>query len=470
MPTTALTDFLKTLFGGLKLLLLLRPATALLRPALHYPALLAVLTASSIGVDYLLTEPPRAFLLDGLQTLCTDGLLLLVGCILAARLVGKPQHGFTLAVWLASALLLWLGLLVELLAVALQARGLLTPLAADLLLWGQVVLWLLVIVRMLALIGVSLKGWRGGAAAVLVATLNVAPWLAGLSAWPWFESIAPAPGVVAPLPPIASERVLYNQPRLLDRAIRGLAPERPGHTDLYWIAFAGDGTESVFRNEVEYLQQLMEQRFDARDRGLVLINHPDTIDRRPLATRTALARALRGIASRMDPKEDLLLVFLTLHGSEDHQLVVQMPPLPLDPIDPDWLTRTLDRSGVGPQLVIVSACFSGGFLPALTSPSRMVMTAARADRPSFGCGPDSEVTYFGRALLVDALNRTIDFPQAFELARRGVEVRERREGFEPSEPQLAVGEVAARRIESWRVQYEEPELVVPFFPADSYAP
>lgn len=470
MPTTALTDFLKTLFGGLKLLLLLRPADGLLRPALHYPALLAVLAASGIATDYLLTDAPRAFLLDGLQTLCTDGLLLLVGCILASRLAGKPQHGFTLAVWLGSALLLWSGLLVEGLAAALRHRGLLTPLAAELLLWGQVALWLLVILRMLALIGVPLRRWQGSTAALLIATLNIAPWLAGLSAWPWFESTAPAPGAAAALPPLAQERVLYNQPRLLDRAIRNLAPERPGHTDLYWIAFAGDGSESVFRNEAEYLEQLMEQRFDARDRGLVLVNHPDTIDRRPLATRTALARALRGIAGRMDPKEDLLLVFLTLHGSEDHQLVVQMPPLPLDPIDPDWLKRTLDRSGLGPQLVIVSACYSGGFLPALEAPTRMVMTAARSDRPSFGCGPDSELTYFGRALLVDALNRTIDFPQAFELARRGVEARERREGFDPSEPQLVVGDIAAQRIESWLTQYEEPELVVPFFPADSYAP
>jgi hypothetical protein len=119
---------------------------------------------------------------------------------------------------------------------------------------------------------------------------------------------------------------------------------------------------------------------------------------------------------------------------------------------------------------VVSACYSGGFLPALESPSRVVMTAARADRPSFGCGPDSDITYFGRALLVDALNRTLDFRQAFELARRGVDARERREGFEPSEPQLAVGAVASLRLDSWRSQYEEPEVVVPFFPADSVDP
>jgi hypothetical protein len=470
MPTPALTEFLKTLLGGLKLLLLLQPAPNLLRPALHYPALLGVLAALSIGTDFLLTAAPRAFVLDALQTLCTDGLLLWVGSLLAARLVGKPQYGFTLAVWLGSALLLWLGLIVELLAVLLRAYELLTPQVADGLLWGQIAVWVLVIWRALALIEAPGSRWESAAATGLVAGLNILPWLAGLSAWAWFVSVPNADGMPAAPAAIASERVLYNQPQLLDRAIRGLAAERPGHTDLYWVAFGGDGTESVFRNEVEYIERLMEQRFDARGRGIVLVNHPDTVNQRPLATRTALARALRGIGRVMDPQEDLLLLFLTLHGSEDHHLVVQMPPLPLDPIDPEWLSRTLDRSGLGPQLVIVSACYSGGFLPALEAASRVVMTAARADRPSFGCGPDSEVTYFGRALLIDALNRTIDFPRAFELARRGVDARERREGFDPSEPQIRLGDVAARRIESWRAQYEEPETVVPFFPAESYAP
>lgn len=466
----ALLEFLKTLAGGVKLLLLLRPATTLLRPALHYPALLVLVAAVGIATDYLLSAPPRGFMLDGLQTLCTDGLLLWVGCLLGTRVIGKPQHAFTLAVWLGSALLLWLSLIVELLAIGLRSRDLLTPLTADLLLWGQVVCWVVVILRALTLIGVPLRHAKGYVATALMASLNILPWLAGLSAYSWFESLEAVDDAPAPMLAFASERVLYNQPQLLDRAIRGLAPERPGHTDLYWIAFGGDGTESVFRNEAEYLGTLMAQRFDARGRGIVLLNHPDTTDRRPLATRTALERALRGVARVMDPQEDLLLVFLTLHGSEDHHLMVTMPPLPLDPIDPDWLARTLDRSRVGPQLVVVSACYSGGFLPALESPSRVVMTAARADRPSFGCGPDSDITYFGRALLVDALNRTLDFRQAFELARRGVDARERREGFEPSEPQLAVGAVASLRLDSWRSQYEEPEVVVPFFPADSVDP
>lgn len=64
------------------------------------------------------------------------------------------------------------------------------------------------------------------------------------------------------------------------------------------------------------------------------------------------------------------------------------------------------------------------------------MTAARADRVSFGCSEEADFTYFGDALFAEALNQTDDLKQAFELARASVAEREQREGFEASEPQL----------------------------------
>ena len=52
---------------------------------------------------------------------------------------------------------------------------------------------------------------------------------------------------------------------------------------------------------------------------------------------------------------------------------------------PGVLANMLDRTcGKRPTVVIISACFSGVFLPALASSNRMVLTAARPDRTSFG--------------------------------------------------------------------------------------
>src|SRR5690606_3511532 len=93
--------------------------------------------------------------------------------------------------------------------------------------------------------------------------------------------------------------------RLLAEALDGFAPQRAGTIDLYAIGFAGDGTQDVFRNEIEYFPALARQRLHARG-ALALISHPDSLEAepRPLATYDNLLLALQGVAARMDPQED----------------------------------------------------------------------------------------------------------------------------------------------------------------------
>ena len=102
-----------------------------------------------------------------------------------------------------------------------------------------------------------------------------------------------------------------------------------------------------------------------------------------------------------------------------------------------------------------------GFLPALRSPDALVITAARKDRTSFGCGASSHVTWFGQAWLVDGLNRHDGFIQAFEEARREVARREEAEGFSASYPQIHVGERIRPVLDAWRAS-------VPAGPAVAY--
>ena len=87
-------------------------------------------------------------------------------------------------------------------------------------------------------------------------------------------------------------------------------------------------------------------------------------------------------------------------------------------------------------MVVISACYSGGFIPPLKDDKTLVMTAARADRVSFGCSEENDFTYFGRALFAEAFNETDDLTRAFELAKAKVAEREQAEEFEASEPQL----------------------------------
>jgi hypothetical protein len=251
---------------------------------------------------------------------------------------------------------------------------------------------------------------------------------------------------------------------LLEDTLAKLAPQRQDAPDLYVVGFAGDSEEDVFRNEVRYLETLMAQRFGARDRVVALINHRDSLmtEPRPLATLANLRTTLAAIGKRMDHEQDVLLLFMTMHGTPSHELLVQMAPGYADLIDPQELREALDDAGIRNRVLVISACFSGGFVPALENDDTLILTAARKNRPSFGCGSESNVTYFGRAWLVEGLNETTDFIAAFEGARQRIATREKTEDFKPSFPQIDIGKNIQTRLQTWQAQLQPgPALEYP---------
>lgn len=251
--------------------------------------------------------------------------------------------------------------------------------------------------------------------------------------------------------------------RLIGQALEAMPPQRPGTIDLYALSFAGDGTEDVFRNEATYFTALMRQRFHARG-ALALVNHPDSTGDAPapLATYRNLRLALDGLAARMDRDEDLLVLYLTMHGTPQHELAVHFPPYVDDLLLPEDLATLLAEAGIVHRVVAISACFSGGFLPTLRDPDALVLTAARADRASFGCGTESAVTFFGHAWLVEGLNRHAGFVDAFDDAAARIRGWERAERLRRSLPQSAVGERIGPYLARWGAQAPPgPELAYP---------
>jgi hypothetical protein len=316
--------------------------------------------------------------------------------------------------------------------------------------------------------GVGATRLRRLASGALFALLLTLPWQARAQLWLWYTD-APVEAGSAPAAAGSGERLrdpealLGLQPALVARRVEAMAAQVPGRVDLYAVGFAGDGTEGVFRNEVEHFGRLATQRLGAGGHVLPLVNHPGSSAATPIASLTNLRAALAGIGARMDTEEDVLLLFLTSHGSRDHRLAVDLPPLPLRQIAPRDLKDALDRSGIRWRVIVVSACFSGGFVDALRTPRTLVITAARADRASFGCGSDSQITWFGKAFLAEAMNQTTDFERGFELANHRIREWELRDGETPSVPQIAAGGPIRRQLAAWRRQLA-PAAPVPFLP------
>jgi hypothetical protein len=238
---------------------------------------------------------------------------------------------------------------------------------------------------------------------------------------------------------LSVEDLFYSQNQMVDRVFETLRPQRPGTPDLYLVALGGYGLEKVFLNEAEYVRNLFDQRFDTRDRSLILVNNTETIDRYPLANRHNLSAALNGLGRIIDPDEDMLFLFMTSHGSRDHKFSVDFGPVPLDDISPAQLREALDDAGIRWRIIVVSSCYSGGFIDPLRTPETLIITAAADDRKSFGCGTKSEFTDFGTAYFKHALEQQPDFIKAFDIATKWIAEKERREKRTPSLPQRFVG-------------------------------
>ncbi len=210
-----------------------------------------------------------------------------------------------------------------------------------------------------------------------------------------------------------AEAALYNQRRLLDGALAALARRDPGKINIYMLAVAGDGSQEVFRREVEFVRDQFAARFGMKGYSLALINSRNTLTSAPMATQTSVREALKTIAARMDREQDILFFFLTSHGSRDHVFSINQNNMNLRGLPAKELGAMLKESGIRWKVVVVSACYSGGFIDAIKDDTTLVITAARHDWQSFGCADENDFTYFGHAFFKEALPRAISFEDAF---------------------------------------------------------
>ena len=243
------------------------------------------------------------------------------------------------------------------------------------------------------------------------------------------------------------EAVLYSQPRIIEETMLDVLASDAVEPNTYFLGFASWAEQDVFIREVAQARDIVDERFSTRRRSVLLVNHRSAVHEVPLASVTNLEIVLARLGRLMRPEKDTLILFVTTHGLEN-LLAVQFKPLPLNSLTPQRLAGMLDRAGIRNRVIIISACHSGSFIPALRTPTSLVMTAARADRASFGCDNSSDWTFFGNALFEHALRKTRSLVAAFAEASRIVAKWEKEEKFTPSLPQIFVGDAMGPVLES----------------------
>jgi len=244
---------------------------------------------------------------------------------------------------------------------------------------------------------------------------------------------------------LTDERVFHLQGELIERALAAIKPGRRGEQELYFVGFAPDASQDVFVREMRFVKRLFDERFGTAGRSIALASSSDALEEFPIASVTNLSRALTRVAEAMN-EEDVLFLYLSAHGDRMHRLSASQPPLELTPLTPTALARMLQDAGIKWRVVLVSACYSGGFIEPLRDDNSVVITAAAPDRTSFGCEAGRDFTYFGQAYFRDALAQTHSFLKAFEAAKAIVGKLEAEERLTPSLPQMWVGRAIGERL------------------------
>src|SRR3984885_4746180 len=219
-----------------------------------------------------------------------------------------------------------------------------------------------------------------------------------------------------------AERLLMTQAARIDAAVASMAP-RSGDASMFMVGFAGVGEQKVFAGEIALAAKVIGDRYGAQQRTLLLVNDQRDLESQPLATVTGLKLALADIGRRMDRERDILTLVISSHGSEQPAISVSNGALPLNDLTGADLKQALDEAGIRWRVVIISACHAGAFIPFLADERSIVIAAAAADRTSFGCSNDRDLTNFGEAFVRDSLPNSPSLRAAFEKAQTSIAAR-----------------------------------------------
>lgn len=251
--------------------------------------------------------------------------------------------------------------------------------------------------------------------------------------------------------PEAPSQLLAEHRRLF-AALDALKPQRPGVVDAYVVVVALDG-DPVFSREAREAGRVLANRFDAAGHTIVLANDEGGSKADAPGSPESLSLALAHVAELMDRNEDVLVLYSTSHGEPDVGLVYKDLQRGGGVVSPPRLAAMLSSLGFKNRLLILQACFSGQFVPALKGPGTIVVTAAAEDRSSFGCQAGNDWTFFGDALINHAFRQPLPLAVQLQRASALIAAAESRERLTPSNPQVNTGSDTDR----WLNRLEERE-------------
>jgi hypothetical protein len=201
------------------------------------------------------------------------------------------------------------------------------------------------------------------------------------------------------------------------------------------VLVAGDNAQPVFDNAVDALADWLAGRGVPSSDIHRLSASPAPRD--PSVEPASAERVLQQIAALRARPGAGCLVFITSHGQRGEGIWLASSG---EYLRPAVLAQALSIGcSAVPSVVILSSCYSGAFTASvMRAENRIILTAARADRPSFGCQANRTYTVFDECLLA-ALPRALTWRAVYATSRDCVRAHERQLQMPPSQPQASFG-------------------------------
>jgi hypothetical protein len=394
---------------------------------------IALLTLSIwIGLDWLRAGPGASFMSWNVPVLGCYVLMALVAALIASR-ASTPRIPFRTALYVV----------ISVAPLLVGAWWLLnTPMLRALPYLG-----LLLVIYALAYLTLNLRrltgAWQIRATVLLLLTFGLFHWADQHAYWSasvWYSAPTDEPGVKSH----QAESLLFDQRSKIDEVVQRFDASTGEAPKVFFLGFAGVASQRVFAEEIKLGARIVARRFNVQDRQLLLMNDRRDLTAFPIATVTSLSYGLKLIGQKMNPARDILFLALSSHGSADPELSVINGALDLQQVTGEDLSAALQASGIKRRIIIISACHAAAFIPPLQNPDTIIITAAAADKTSFGCSDDRDLTYFGEAFYRDALRNAQTLQDAFKQAKAAIALREAQEHQKASDPQAYFGQELER--------------------------
>ncbi len=254
-------------------------------------------------------------------------------------------------------------------------------------------------------------------------------------------------------PALAQSQALQSeQHRHAQASLAQSAPPR-----LWLAGFALHSQSKAFQGDLDAVHALFARQFPSTI-ALRFSNELQSSQLRyPFATAISL-RATLGYIGQHAHAQDRVVLFLTSHGVKG-ALGVNIGGTEYPAVRAADLARWLEPLGDRPTLIVLSACHSGSFIPALARANRIIYTAASAERNSFGCSFTDRITFFVEEFLVRDFDAQRSLQQLFDAGRIRIAERERKLNYQASEPSSSVGAAVRAWAETPLAHWLKPASV-----------